>query len=178
MIALLQSFRGQRAPLPPRLPARQIALAGLGAALAIGFVGALAQATHQPLLLGSLGASCVFLFRLPEAPFAQPRNVVAGHVLSSLVGLVVLKVFGPHTWALSLALGLAVVVMFVTRTTHAPAGSNPVIVFLTQPGWDFLLAPTLLGAVGVVLVAVLFHRVVRPGRYPLHWLGRDATPRA
>ncbi len=178
MNALLASFRGQRAPLPPRLPARQIALAGLGAGLAIAFVGALAAATHQPLLLGSLGASCVFLFGLPEAPFSQPRNVVAGHVLSSFVGLAFLKAFGPHTWALGLALGTAVAVMFATRTVHAPAGSNPVIVFLTAPDWSFLVAPTLLGALGVVACAVLFHRVVRPGRYPLYWLGHDAPPRA
>jgi CBS-domain-containing membrane protein len=178
MIAALQKFRGQCAPLPPRLPARQIALAGLGAALAIGFVGALAGATRQPLLLGSLGASCVFLFGLPEAPFSQPRNVIAGHVLSSLIGLVFLRTFGPQTWALSLALGTAVAVMFATRTVHAPAGSNPVIVFLAQPDWSFLLAPTLLGAVGVVLIAVLFHRVVRPGRYPLYWLGHATAPRA
>lgn len=177
MIRVLEEFRGQRAPLPPRLPMRQIALASLGAAVAIAFVGVLAHATRQPLLLGSLGASCVFLFGLPEAPFSQPRNVIAGHVLSSLVGLVLLKTFGPHTWALGLALGAAVFAMFATRTVHAPAGSNPVIVFLTQPDWGFLLAPTLLGALGVVLVALLFHRITRPGRYPLYWLGHDA-PRA
>ena len=103
--------------------------------------------------------------------------MIAGHGLSSLIGLVFLEAFGPHSWALGLALGTAVAVMFATRTVHAPAGSNPVIVFMTQPDWSFLLAPTLLGAVGIVLVAVVFHRVVRPGRYPLYWLGHDAAPR-
>ena len=145
----------------------------LGAALT-----ALESLTGLVELLGSLGASCVFLFGLPEAPFSQPRNVIAGHLLSSLVGLIFLKIFGPHPWSLGLALGTAVAVMFATRTVHAPAGSNPVIVFLAQPDWSFLLAPTLLGAVGIVLVAVVFHRVVRPGRYPLYWLGRDPAPRA
>jgi len=150
-------------------------LAGVGAATAIGFVGALATYTGEPLLLGSLGASCVFLFGLPDAPFSQPRNVIAGHVLSSLIGLVFLKIFGPHAWTLALALGTAVAVMFVTRTVHAPAGSNPVIVFMTEPGWSFLLAPTLLGAGGLVLIALLFNNTVHPGRYPLYWLGRDAA---
>ena len=175
MTSYLQKFRGQRGALPPRLPAKKIALAGLGAALAIGFVATLAGLTHQPLLLGSLGASCVFLFGLPEAPFSQPRNVIAGHVFSSLIGLVFLEAFGPQPWALGLALGAAVVVMFATRTVHAPAGSNPVIVFMTQPDWSFVLAPTLVGAVGVVLVALLFNNAVHPGRYPLHWFGRDAA---
>ena len=174
MKSYLGKFQGQQATLPARLPAKKIALAGIGAALAIAFVGALAVTTRQPLLLGSLGASCVFLFGLPEAPFSQPRNVLAGHVLSSLVGLIFLKLFGPHAWALALALGTAVAVMFATRTVHAPAGSNPVIVFMTQPGWSFLLAPTLLGAVGIVLVALLFNNAVHPGRYPLYWLGHDA----
>lgn len=170
-------FRGQSAALPPRFPVRQILLAGAGAALAIGFVATLTAWTHQPLLLGSLGASCVFLFGLPEAPFSQPRNVVAGHLLSSLVGLICLKAFGPQPWALGLALGLAVIGMFSTRTVHAPAGSNPVIVFMTQPDWGFLVTPTLLGAVGVVLVALIFNNAVRPGRYPLYWLGHDNPPR-
>lgn len=169
----LAKFGGQRAALPPRSPARRIALAGLGAALAIGFVGLIAAKTHQPLLLGSLGASCVFLFGLPEAPFAQPRNVIAGHFICSLIGLLFLKSFGPAPWVLGLALGTAVAAMFVTRTVHAPAGSNPVIVFLSHPDWSFLLAPTLLGALGVVVVALVFNNAAHPNRYPLYWLGRN-----
>ncbi len=168
-----EKWRRQQTALPPRLPGRKILLAGLGTALAIGFVAALTDLVHQPLLLGSLGASCVFLFGLPEAPFSQPRNVIAGPMLSSVVGLVFLKTFGPHAWALGLALGSAVILMFWTRTVHAPAGSNPVIVFLAQPGWSFLLTPTLLGAVGIVLVALFFNNAVHPGRYPLYWVGRD-----
>lgn len=173
MDSFLDKFRGRGAVLPARMPGRQIALAGLGAALAIGFVAALAAATGQPLLLGSLGASCVFLFGLPEAPFSQPRNVLGGHLLSALVGLVALKLLGPSAWALALALGAAVGLMFLTRTVHAPAGSNPVIIFLAQPGWSFLFAPTLLGAAGVLLIAVLYNNAVHPRRYPLYWLGRD-----
>jgi CBS-domain-containing membrane protein len=178
MSSYFKKFLGQRAPLPSRLPVRQIFLAGLGAALAVSLLGVLTAWTRQPLLLGSLGASGVFLFGLPEAPFSQPRNVVAGHFLSAFVGLVGLKLFGPQPWALGLALGTAVILMFATRTVHAPAGANPVIIFLTQPGWSFLFAPVLLGAVGMVLVALLFNNAVRPGCYPLYWLGRDAVPPA
>jgi CBS-domain-containing membrane protein len=171
----LGKFRGQGAALPPPLPARRIALAGAGAAQAITGVAALATVTHQPLLLGSLGATCMFLFGLPEAPFSQPRNVIAGHVLSAFVSLVFLKTCGPQPWALGLALGTAVAIMFATRTVHAPAGANPVIVFMTQPGWSFLFTPALAGATGVVLAAVVFNNAVHPGRYPLYWLGRAAA---
>lgn len=177
MISYFKKFRGQQAALPPRPSARKVALAGAGAAVAISLLAALAAYSHQPLLLGSLGASCVFLFCLPEAPFSQPRNVIAGHLAGSLLGLVFLKTCGPHAWALGLALGTATALMFATRALHAPAGANPVIVFVTQPDWSFLLVPTLVGAVGIVLVALLFNNAVHPGRYPLYWLGHDAAPR-
>ncbi len=176
MTSYLKKFGGQQAALPARVPARQMLLAGLGAALAITAVTALAKWSGQPLVLGSLGASCVFLFGLPEAPFAQPRNVIAGHFLSSLTGLVFLELFGPHAWALGLALGTAVVLMFATRTVHAPAGSNPVFVFLSEPDWWFLLTPTLAGAICVVFAALLFNNAVNRGLYPAYWLGRDAGP--
>lgn len=166
-------FLGQRAALPPRAPARHIALAAVGGGVAIAAVAALAFATGQPLVLGSLGASCVFVFGLPDAPFAQPRNVILGHVISSVTGLVFLKLFGPHAWALGLALATSIALMFATRTTHAPAGSNPVIVFLTKPDWGFVLAPTLAGAALIVLIALFYNNATRPGAYPLYWRGRD-----
>jgi CBS-domain-containing membrane protein len=44
-----------------------------------------------------------------------------------------------------------------------------VIVFLSHPGWGFLLFPVLAGAVPLTLVALLFHAVVRKRRYPVYW---------
>jgi CBS-domain-containing membrane protein len=86
--------------LPPRLPARQILLAGLGGALAIALLATLTQWSGTALVLGSFGASCVFIFGLPEAPFSQPRNVIGGHFISSATGLAVYSLFGAQPWAL------------------------------------------------------------------------------
>jgi CBS-domain-containing membrane protein len=47
----------------------------------------------------------------------------------------------------------ATLLMHLTRTIHPPAGSNPVIVILSVPGWHFLITPTLVGAVTLVAVA-------------------------
>lgn len=176
MRTFLQSISGGRASLPPRLPTRQILLAGLGGALAISLLAALTRMSGTPLVLGSFGASCVFIFGLPDAPFSQPRNVIGGHLISSATGLAIHSLFGSAPWALGIALGLAIMLMFATRMVHAPAGSNPVIVFLSAPGWDFLLTPTLLGACGLVLVALLYHHATNPGQYPRYWWGREAKP--
>lgn len=169
MLKFLGKLRGDGAAVPPLAPARQIALAWLGGFLAIGSIALSADLLSASLLLGSFGASCVLVFGYPDLPFSQPRNVLLGHVLSSLVGLLCLHLLGPSVWSLAIAAGSAIALMMLTRSVHPPAGSNPVIIFLTLPGWDFLLFPTLSGALILVLVALLYNNATRAGRYPKYW---------
>lgn len=169
MIAFLRKLKGDGAPLPPQPTNKAVALAWLGGSLAIAAVAALTHSLSVVLVLGSFGASCVLIFGYPDVPFSQPRNVIAGHVISSLVGLVFLTVFGPHWWAVALAVGTAIALMMLTRTVHPPAGSNPVIVFLTQPTWGFLLFPTLVGALVLVAVALVYNNATRDAKYPKYW---------
>lgn len=156
-------------PLPARPSFRQVVLSGLGGFLAIALITILAEMTETILILGSFGASCVIIFGLPDSPLAQPRNVIAGHFLSSLIGLLFLHFLGPQWWSLALAVGTAIVVMMATRTVHPPAGSNPVIVFLGMPGWNFLFFPTLVGALFLVLVALVYNNLARKKPYPAYW---------
>ena len=48
-------------------------------------------------------------------------------------------------------------------------GSNPVIVFLSQPGWGFLLWPTLAGALLLVGVAIVYNNLSRDNAFPRYW---------
>jgi CBS-domain-containing membrane protein len=169
MFAFLSRLRGDGAAPPPAAPARAILLAGLGGFLAIALVAGLAEGSSLALLLGSFGASCVLVFGFPDVPFSQPRNVVLGHVLSSVVGQACLTAFGPHWWAAGLAVALAIMGMMALRCVHPPAGSNPVIVFLTAPGWGFVLTPTLAGALLLVAVALVYNNLGRARRYPKYW---------
>jgi CBS-domain-containing membrane protein len=169
MISFLGKLRGDKAELPPRPSSRSIALAWLGGFVAIAAVATLSSALSTVLILGSFGASCVLIFGYPDVPFSQPRNIVIGHVLSSAVGVLFLHMFGPSWWALALAAGTAIAAMMATRTVHPPAGSNPVIVFLSQPGWSFVVFPTLVGALILVAVALVYNNATRPGRYPKYW---------
>jgi CBS-domain-containing membrane protein len=169
MQAFLNKLRGDRAALPPKPGYKSVAIAWLGGALAIAAVARLTDAFSAMLVLGSFGASCVLVFAYPDAPFSQPRNVLAGHVLSSAIGLACLQVLGPHWWAMAIAVGTAIALMMATRTVHPPAGSNPVIVFLAHPGWSFLVFPTALGALIIVLVALVYNNLTRSARYPKYW---------
>lgn len=169
MTPFLEKLKGDGAPLPPQPTNKSVAFAWLGGFLAIAAVATLTDYLSVALVLGSFGASCVLVFGYPDVPFSQPRNVIAGHFISSLVGMVFLAAFGPTWWSVAMAVGTAIALMMLTRTVHPPAGSNPVIIFLSQPAWGFLLFPTLIGAVVVVAVALVYNNATRDTRYPKYW---------
>lgn len=165
----LAKLKGDNAPLPPRPSIKNIAFAWLGGVVAISVIAGYAEGLTLALVLGSFGASCVLVFGYPDVPFSQPRHVIVGHFLSSLIGLLFLTVLGPHWWSVALAVGTAIAVMMWTGTVHPPAGSNPVIIYLAHPSWSFLITPTLAGAVILVLVATFYNNMTRPARYPKYW---------
>jgi CBS-domain-containing membrane protein len=170
----LQSFilrlKGGRAA-PPRADFRDIAWSGLGGMVAIGLVALLTLKTGVPAVMAPLGASCFLVFAAPDSPFAQPRNVIGGHLVSSLVGLLLYAALGSGWWVMALAVGLAIIAMQLSRTGHPPAGADPLVVLAIHPDWMFLITPVLLGSLVVVGTAVLFNNL-RPGfAYPKYWRG-------
>ncbi|WP_373754367.1 HPP family protein [Neisseria weixii] len=153
---------------PARLPFRTIALAWLGAFLATFAFSSMHFSLHQTLILGSFGASCLLVFAYPQSPFAQPRNVIGGHFIATLTGLIFLTTLGSSPWTMALAVGTAIALMLLTLTPHPPAGSNPLIVMLAGANWDFLFTPTLFGSLILVAVALVYNNL-DGRRYPTYW---------
>ena len=168
-MTFLEKLRGDQMPIPPRPRGKAIALASLACALTVGFLAFASSYGHAVLLMAPLGASCFLVMAYPDGFFAQPRNVVGGHVLSSIVGLACLSVCGAHGWALALAVGLSVALTMWARVPHPPAGANTIVIFMTLPDWGFLLFPTLAGSVWVILFGLVFLNLTRPLRYPKYW---------
>ncbi|OSI07189.1 HPP family [Neisseria animaloris] len=154
---------------PPRLPWKTIGFAWLGAVLATAAFAGLGNTLVLPLVLGSFGASCLLVFAYPQSPFAQPRNVIGGHFVATLTGLILMGIFGSGWWSMALAVGTAIALMLILRVPHPPAGSNPLIVMLGGVGWDFLLTPTLLGSLILVAVALFYNNWGEGRRYPTYW---------
>lgn len=142
---------------PRRKRWRQALIAGLGGALAIGVLAS-GQGTGLPLLMGSFGSSAVLLLGFPDSGFCKPGRVIGAHVLCAAVGLLVFHTFGSHAWTLGLSVGLCIAAMLGLRLVHPPAGSNPLIVFALHADWSYLLFPTLLGSIGLVLVVKLWQK--------------------
>lgn len=100
---------------------------------------------------------------------AQPRNVVFGHVIGSSAGLLCLHTLGPGAGPAALAVGAGLAVMLLLRCPNPPACANPLVVMLLQPGWGFVLWPTLIGAVLLVALGLLYNIATQAVRYPRYW---------
>ena len=130
---------------------------------------------EQGLLLGSFGASAMLVFGAPHAPFAQPRNVIGGHMASALMGVLVQKFLGGDPWlAASLAVALAVSAMHITATLHPPGGATALIAVVGSTeiksfGFEFVLYPVGVSMVALVAVGVLYNNMCARRRYPIYW---------
>ena len=146
------------------------AVAGLGAAIAIGAMEWFSISGNFPLAIIPFATSIVLVIGSPDAEPAQPRALIGGHIISTLVGLAVLKVTGPGVIAAAAGVGLAVLAMYLTGTFHPPAGINPLLVISNNLPWTFLVAPVLAGALLLTAFALVWHRWVRGQSWPQRWL--------
>ena len=123
----MKLFLTSKAPVRPS--SLQILTGFVGGMLSISILAFMAGHYHVPLIMAPFGATCVLLYALPESPLAQPRSVIGGHLLSTFVGFTVFHRIGYGFLEMGLAVGLAVGLMQFTRTIHAPAGADPIVVF-------------------------------------------------
>lgn len=130
---------------------------------------------EQGLLLGSFGASAMLVFGAPHAPFAQPRNVIGGHIISALVGVLVQQHLGAQPWlASALAVALSVAAMHVTATLHPPGGATSLIAVVGSPelkefGYTYALYPVGVSVLAMVLVGVFYNNLSKRRSYPIYW---------
>jgi len=138
-----------------------------GAASAVWLMEAASTATGFPLMLIPFATSIVLVMGSPAAEPAQPRALIGGHLMSTLIGLVLLKLAGPAPWVAALAVGLSILAMHLTRTFHPPAGIDPIVVVLNGMPWTFLIVPVAIGAGALALFALAWHNLVQRGSWPV-----------
>jgi CBS-domain-containing membrane protein len=145
-----------------------------GGAVAIGSMEAFSIERAFPLFAIPFATSIVTVLGSPKAEPAQPRALVGGHLVSTLVGLLVVKLCGPAPWAAAVAVGLAMVAMHLTGTFHPPAGIDPLVVVVNNMSWSFLIVPVGIGARLLATFAFAWHNLVTRGvnegdTWPIRW---------
>ncbi|WP_418178699.1 HPP family protein [Aliarcobacter lanthieri] len=170
MNTYLKKFTGKKERLVENPNLKEVIFAFIGSFIAISTIGYLTKTYDNLLIMGSFGASCVLLFGFPKVSFSQPRNVIFGHFISSFVGLFFLHFIGNDYISMALALATAIALMMLTKTVHPPAGSNPLIIFLLGANWDYLVFPTLFGAIILVIVGLFYNNIHKNIVYPTYWV--------
>tara|TARA_Y100001935_G_scaffold103680_1_gene86117 strand:- start:419 stop:883 length:465 start_codon:yes stop_codon:yes gene_type:complete len=147
---------------------KQSTLAGLFSIITIGILTFLTYKTEFGVfLLASFGSSMVLLYGYPESPFAQPKNVFFGHIVTALVGLIILHFIPlPIFITIPLAVGLGVGLMILFNVTHPPAGGNPIIVIVGSVSYDYLFSPVITGAIIIIIFAIIINRFILKKSYP------------
>ena len=143
-------------------------LAGIFSIITIGFLTVLTYKTSYGIfLIASFGSTMVLLYGYPESPFAQPKNIILGHFLTALIGIVFLNFVPlPIFLNIPIAVGFGVMFMILFKVTHPPAGGNPIIVIIGSVSFDYLLSPVLIGSIIVVMFGVIINKFLFKKEYP------------
>ena len=147
---------------------KQSFIAGIFSIITIGVLTILTYKTEYGIfLLASFGSSMVLLYGYPESPFAQPKNVFFGHIITALVGLFFLNFVPlPIYIIIPLAVGFGVGLMIFLNVTHPPAGGNPIIVIIGSVSFDYLLSPVITGSIIIIVFAIIINRFILKKSYP------------
>ena len=144
-------------------------IAGFFSALTIGVLTILTyKSTLGYFIAGSFGSSMVLLFGFPESPFAQPRNVFFGHLVTTLVGVIFVNLIPlPIYISIALAVGTGIFFMILLNVVHPPAGGNPVMVIIGSVSYDYLVFPIISGCFIIILIAIIINKFILKKNYPL-----------
>ena len=147
---------------------KQSFFAGLFSMITISVLTFLTYKTDLGIfLLASFGSSMVLLYGYPESPFAQPKNVFFGHLLTSIVGIVVLYFIPlPLYLTIPFAVGLGVGLMIFFNVTHPPAGGNPIIVIIGSVSLDYIFSPVITGSIIILIFGIIINRFILKKSYP------------
>ena len=143
-------------------------IAALFSFVTIGVLTLLTYKTEYGIfLIASFGSTMVLLYGYPESPFAQPKNIFFGHLLTALVGVLCLLLIPlPDYILIPLAAGLGVGLMILFNVTHPPAGGNPIIVIIGGVSFDYLLSPIITGSIVILVFGVILNRFILKKNYP------------
>ncbi len=165
---------------PPAVGLSEIIWSWIGAFLGIAAVAFINynsfEQTDLVMIIGSFGASAVLIYGAIKSPLAQPRNLLGGHIISAIIGVTAYKIIGTPMWlTASVAVATAIAAMHVTKTLHPPGGATALIAVIGSQkihdlGYLYVIVPTGIGAIIMLIVALLINNIPKSRNYPEYWI--------
>lgn len=170
LIRYISKMKGYKRTIPlVSPPPLDMIITSLGAFLGIITIVLFAEQFGLPVM-ASFGASAVLIYGVPDAPMAQPRNVIFGNTLSAATGVATFMIFGLSWWSPAVGTALALVVMLLTKTTHPPGGATALFAVLSEAHPSYILTPIMLGAIILVVIGLLVNNLSPNRHYPRYWI--------
>ncbi len=148
---------------------------GIAGGIAIMLLAWVLYVSPQPdfplLLLGSMAASAVLLFAAPHSPFAQPWNLVGGHLFSALAGWTCSLLIPDQVLAAGIAVGTAIFLMHYLNCLHPPGAATALTLVLAasqfhEMGWQWVAVIVIANTLISLVLALVINNLL-PGRsYP------------
>jgi len=151
-----------------KLELKKATFAAIFSIITIGSLTLLTYKTELGLFfVASFGSTMVLLYGYPESPFAQPKNIFFGHLLTSVVGIIFVNLIPLPTFIMiPVAVGLGVFFMILADVTHPPAGGNPIIVIIGSASFSYIISPIIIGSAIVLVFGVVLNRFILKKEYP------------
>ncbi|MBD3426882.1 MAG: hypothetical protein GF409_06585 [Candidatus Omnitrophica bacterium] len=136
--------------------------------LAVGIALQVFDVVNKPVIIASFGASAFIAFTMPHQSISRPRCLIGGYALGLISGVILsnLTVFPAETYLLqkeieitggAIAVALAMFMMAITNTEHAPA--TGVALGLVINEWDLM---TLVQIMAGIIIISLIQRMLKP----------------
>jgi len=132
----------------------------------------LPQTGFQLLIVTSMAASATLLYATPHSPLAQPWNLVGGHLVAAVAGLVCGLLIPDPTLAAGAAVGSSILLMQLLNCLHPPSAATALMMVLANSpfhdmGWHWAML-IVAANVGISLLLALAINNLLPGRsYPM-----------
>ncbi|MBP7741879.1 MAG: HPP family protein [Aliarcobacter sp.] len=124
------------------------------------------------LVVGSFGASAVLVYGAVNSPLSQPRNLIGGHIVSAIVGVISFKLFAENIlFCSAFAVATSILAMQLTLTLHPPGGATSLIAVIGSEqihdlGFFYVLVPVTSGAFILLIGALIINNIPAHRYYP------------
>ena len=122
-------------------------------------------------VLGSMGAAAVLLFTVPHGRLSQPWNLLAGNLISAIIGVALAQAVADPRIAAPLAVGIAIGAMYLCRCMHPPGGATALIAVIggsdiASLGYAYIPQLVLPNILAMLAIALVFNNIFTWRRYP------------
>jgi CBS-domain-containing membrane protein len=166
------SFKPHPLPSSSAEKLRSAFAGGLAILLLTWALQHLPQTLFPMLIVASMAASATLLYATPHSPLSQPWNLVGGHVVSAIAGLLCSMLIPEPTLAAGAAVGLAILLMQFLSCLHPPSAATALMMVLGSSQlhvmpWQWALAIVAINAGISLLLALAINNLLPGRRYPV-----------